>query len=200
MRIGIFFVAAVATLMGIYIKSVYALWFLCSDLVYVVLFPQLVSVVYLKSTNTYGSMVAYWIGIVMRLLAGEPLFGIPPIIQYPLFDKSTEIQKFPFRTFSMLISFFLTITVSYLTKFLFENNHLSKKFDIFNCFSGIPIESVALSDSVTVDEFSKLHVNSKQVINEIDDDAKTKLTSNLNSENKISTYTNVDMEEDLKSK
>ena len=85
MRIGIFLVTALATLMGLTIKSVYGLWFLCSDLVYVVLFPQLFCVVYFKRTNTYGSMVAYWTGIILRLLAGESLFGIRPVIKYPLF-------------------------------------------------------------------------------------------------------------------
>ena len=54
MRVGIFLVTALATAMGLTIKSVYGLWFLCSDLVYVVLFPQLFCVVYMKNTITYG--------------------------------------------------------------------------------------------------------------------------------------------------
>lgn len=159
MRIGIFLVTALATLMGLTIKSVYGLWFLCSDLVYVVLFPQLFCVVYLKYTNTYGSMVAYWVGIMMRLLAGESLFNLRPIIKYPLFDEENDVQKFPFRTISMLISFVLNITVSLITQFVFEREYLSKKWDIFQCVTNIPIEAIALKDSVTVDELSKLNVS-----------------------------------------
>ncbi|RNA16032.1 High-affinity choline transporter 1 [Brachionus plicatilis] len=159
MRLGIFFVASLATIMGITITSVYGLWFLCSDLVYVVLFPQLFSVVYIKDTNTYGSMVAYWVGIVLRLSGGEPLFNLPPLIKFPLFDEVNNIQKFPFRTTSMLISFILNISVSYLSKFLFENEYLRKEYDIFKCVTNIPIESIALKDSVTVDEFSRLNIS-----------------------------------------
>ena len=159
MRIGIFLVAALATVMGITIKTVYGLWFLCSDLVYVVLFPQLFSVVYLKDTNTYGSMVAYWLGIFMRLAGGEPLFHIPAVIKFPFFDYENNAQRFPFRTTSMLTSFALIVGVSYLTKFLFENNYLRKEFDIFRCVTNIPIESIALKDSITVDEFSKLNTS-----------------------------------------
>jgi high affinity choline transporter 7 len=160
MRIGIFIVASLATVMGITIKTVYGLWFLCSDLVYVVLFPQLFCVIYLKNTNTYGSMTAYWVGICLRLLGGEPLFHLPAYTKYPLYDEVNQIQKFPFRTTSMLISFVLNLFASYLTKFLFENEHLSKKWDIFHCFTNVnSIESIALQDSVTFDELSKLNSN-----------------------------------------
>ena len=69
------------------------------------------------------------------------------------------MQLFPFRTTSMLLSFFLNISVSYLTKYLFTNSYVSKRFDIFKCFNSSPIEIVALKDSTTVDEFSKLNVN-----------------------------------------
>ena len=159
MRFGIFFVASLATIMGITITTVYGLWFLCSDLVYVVLFPQLFSVVYIKNTNTYGSMVAYWVGILLRLSGGEPLFNLPPLIKFPLFDEVNNVQRFPFRTTSMMISFILNISVSYLTKFLFENEYLRKEYDFFKCVTNIPIESIALKDSTTVDELSRLNIS-----------------------------------------
>lgn len=157
MRIGIFVVATLATVMGITISTVYGLWFLCSDLVYVVLFPQLVTVVYFKNTNTYGSMCAYWSGILLRLSGGEVLFGIPAFVKYPLYDYKTGEQKFPFRTMSMLISFFLIIGVSHLAKYLFENNYIRKEWDIFHCVTNIPIEAIALKESVTSDELSRLN-------------------------------------------
>ena len=157
MRIGIALVTILATIMGITIKSVYGLWFLCSDLVYVVLFPQLFSVVYFKFTNTYGSMCAYWMGILLRLSAGESLFHLDPVIEFPNFDKETGVQKFPFRTLSMLTSFFLIITVSLITNFLFENNHLSKRWDIFQCVTNIPTDTIALNQSVTIDELTRIN-------------------------------------------
>ena len=70
MRAGIFGVGILATIMGITITTIYGLWYLCADLVYVILFPQLVSVIYIGYTNTYGSLAGYLIGEL-----GQGLFG-----------------------------------------------------------------------------------------------------------------------------
>ncbi len=129
MRIGILLVTILATLMGLTVKSVYGLWFLCSDLVYVVLFPQLFCVVYIKFTNTYGSMVAYLVGFLLRLLAGESVFNLHPILKYPLYDEQNQIQKFPFRTLSMLICISLIIIVSLITNFLFKRGKINYYLD-----------------------------------------------------------------------
>jgi len=83
MRVGIFGVGCLAMVMGILIDSIYELWFLCGDLVYVILFPQLVSVIYLESTNTYGSLAGYLVGIMLRLLGGENAIRLPAAIHYP---------------------------------------------------------------------------------------------------------------------
>ena len=66
MRVGIFGVGVLAMIMGIEITTIYGLWYLCADLVYVILFPQLVSVVHLKHTNTYGSLAGYIVGMLFR--------------------------------------------------------------------------------------------------------------------------------------
>jgi high affinity choline transporter 7 len=178
MRIGIFVVASVATIMGITIKTVYGLWFLCSDLVYVVLFPQLFCVVYVSNTNTYGSLVAYWIGIFLRLSGGEPLFNLPALIKFPMFDEENQTQRFPFRTMSMLLSFVLNIGISNLTKWLFEHGHLTKEWDLFRCVTNIPVDAMALKDSVTCDELSKLNnVNTvKYSVEEIEETADRNLS------------------------
>jgi solute carrier family 5 (high affinity choline transporter), member 7 len=86
MRFGIFGVGCLAMVMGILIDSIYELWFLCGDLVYVILFPQLVSVIYLESTNTYGSLAGYLVGILFRLLGGESAINLPAMIHYPGYE------------------------------------------------------------------------------------------------------------------
>ena len=83
MRIGIFGVGVLAMVMGIMIDSIYELWYLCGDLVYVILFPQLVSVIYLSWTNTYGSLAGYIIGLLFRLLGGENAVHLRATIHYP---------------------------------------------------------------------------------------------------------------------
>jgi high affinity choline transporter 7 len=41
-------VGGAATALAIIVHSVYGLWYLCADLVYVFLFPQLLCVVYIR--------------------------------------------------------------------------------------------------------------------------------------------------------
>ncbi|XP_061181874.1 high-affinity choline transporter 1-like [Saccostrea echinata] len=132
MRIAIFGVGALATIMAITVKSIYTLWYLCSDLVYVVLFPQLLCVTYLRTSNTYGSLVGYIIGMFFRIAGGEPSLGIDVLIKFPYYSTENG-QMFPFKTLCMLMSFTSLVFVSYLTDFLFKKNILHPRFDIFKC-------------------------------------------------------------------
>ncbi|XP_048763869.1 high-affinity choline transporter 1-like [Ostrea edulis] len=132
MRIAIFGVGALATVMAITVKSIYTLWYLCSDLVYVVLFPQLLCVIYLRASNTYGSLVGYIIGMFFRIAGGEPSLGIGVLIKFPYYSVNNG-QLFPFKTLCMLMSFTSIVFVSYLTDFLFKKNILHPRFDVFKC-------------------------------------------------------------------
>lgn len=146
MRISIVVVGAIATAMALSVKSIYGLWYLSSDLVYVILFPQLVCVVYFKRhCNTYGSLAAYIIGFMLRALGGEDILGLPPIIKYPFYSEE-QGQLFPFRTFAMLTSFGTLWGVSTFTKHIFENNILPAKYDFFHCVINIPDDAVVVGD------------------------------------------------------
>ena len=91
MRIAIFVVGGMATYMALTIPTIYGLWSvskqedssflaissvliraLCSDLVYVILFPQLLCVVHFPEwCNTYGSLFSYCLGLTIRLISDE---------------------------------------------------------------------------------------------------------------------------------
>ncbi|KAK3602584.1 hypothetical protein CHS0354_020648 [Potamilus streckersoni] len=146
MRISIFWVGAMATVMAILVESVYALWYLCSDLVYVVLFPQLVCVIYLSWSNTYGSLAGYILGLLIRILGGEPTLKIPAVIKFPWYNEENQMQMFPYKTLCMLISMSSIMGVSYLTKYLFEHGILHAKRDVFMCVVNTPDEAIALRD------------------------------------------------------
>ena len=56
--------------------------YLSSDLVYVILFPQLLMVVhYPKHCNTYGSLVGYIVGLGFRVSGGVDILKIDPYIK-----------------------------------------------------------------------------------------------------------------------
>jgi len=153
MRVAIFAVGGMATFMALTIPTIYGLWALCSDLVYVILFPQLLMVVHFpKHCNTYGSLFAYCLGLVIRVSGGEALIGLPPLIHFPGFAEPSEeelieaaeenrrpfgTQLFPFRTIAMILSMISLVLVSKGMVWLFKNGKLTKEQDYFRCIVNI---------------------------------------------------------------
>ncbi|XP_050293966.1 high-affinity choline transporter 1 [Anthonomus grandis grandis] len=139
MRGAILVVGFLATVMALTIPSIYGLWSMCSDLVYVILFPQLLMVVHFKEhCNTYGSLAAYLVAFFLRLSGGEPLMSLPALIHYPGYDEVAKDQKFPFRTMAMLMSLITLVAVSWGTKYIFLSGKLAPGYDIFHCVVNIP--------------------------------------------------------------
>uniref|UniRef100_T1IWY2 High-affinity choline transporter 1 n=1 Tax=Strigamia maritima TaxID=126957 RepID=T1IWY2_STRMM len=138
MRAAIFVVGGLATTMALTVPTIYGLWYLCADLVYVVLFPQLLCVVHMKNhCNTYGSLSAYIVGLLLRFLGGEDLMHLPAVLHYPWYNEE-DGQLFPFRTLAMLVSLATLLLVSCFTSWIFENAYLPAKFDLFQCVVNIP--------------------------------------------------------------
>jgi high affinity choline transporter 7 len=82
-RLSIAVLGGAAAVMALNVQSVQALWFFTSDLVFVLLFPQLVYALFDRKVNLAGSIAAFAVSLVLRLGGGEPLFGLAPIIRYP---------------------------------------------------------------------------------------------------------------------
>ena len=129
-RVGIFVVGALATVVGLTVESIYALFHLCSDLVFCILFPQLVAAVYIPWVNTYGSIAAYIVGVFFRVTGGEELIGFPALFKYPFYKNET--QYFPFRTLAMLLSFATLLLVSKLFNHLFDSGILDEDRDVLH--------------------------------------------------------------------
>jgi high affinity choline transporter 7 len=96
-----------STLLALRVQSVIELWTLCSDLVFVLLFPQLVMALFDPRANRLGSMAAFAASLGIRLGAGDTTFGIPAVLP--------EADLFPYKTIAMLIGLVLLPTVSRLT-------------------------------------------------------------------------------------
>lgn len=160
MRITIFVFGALATAMALLTGTVYGLWYLSSDLVYVIIFPQLLSVLFIRGTNTYGSVAGYIFGLILRIGGGEPYLKLPPFIYYPGWynvekvhhtTKNVEhlvMQRFPFKTISMLASFLSNVAFSYLFKYLFESGILSAKYDFLDAV--VAKHSAEIMDKTTL--------------------------------------------------
>ncbi|KAG8252645.1 hypothetical protein J6590_053177 [Homalodisca vitripennis] len=153
MRVSIFVVGILSTIMALTIPSIYGLWSMCSDLVYCILFPQLLMVVHFKHhCNTYGSLAAYIVAFVVRMSGGEPLLGLAPTIYYPGWDG--ERQLFPFRTMAMLASLITLVGVSAGTKHVFETGMLAPGYDWFRCVVNIPEDVVHVGEPAEGEQMS----------------------------------------------
>ncbi|XP_036396845.1 high-affinity choline transporter 1-like [Megalops cyprinoides] len=160
MRVTIFVFGALAMAMALLTGTVYGLWYLSSDLVYVIIFPQLISVLFVKGTNTYGSVAGYIFGLLLRIGGGEPYLKLPPFIYYPGWTREKKVhqltkkveyfilQRFPFKTVSMLASFVSNVAFSHLAKYLFESGTLSPKYDFLD--SVISKHSQEIMDKTTL--------------------------------------------------
>ncbi len=108
-RISVIFLGISSTLLSLSTTTIYGLWVLAGDLGYVVVFPQFICSVYLADTVTLaGSISAAVIAIALRILIGEELISIPPLI--PSADG-----WIPLRTLLMLLSLLTLFTVSKMT-------------------------------------------------------------------------------------
>jgi high affinity choline transporter 7 len=97
-----------AVYIALKVQSVQALWYFTSDLVFVLLFPQLLMALFDKKSNRTGSMVAFFVSLFFRAAGGEPLFGISPLIDYP--------EWWPVRTVAAIAGLILLPLVSRVVK------------------------------------------------------------------------------------
>lgn len=120
-----------AAVMAVYARSVLDLWILTSDLVFVLLVPQLVAALFDKKANRIGSMAAFAVSLVLRLGGGEPVLGLPPFIDYPRVFASllhgspqswyeqqggVTVLLFPVKTLAFAAGMVLLPVVSRLTQ------------------------------------------------------------------------------------
>ncbi|KAM4595392.1 high affinity choline transporter 1-like [Fundulus diaphanus] len=134
-RISVVVVGLAGTGLTFLDSSVLVFWLVGVDMSYTIMFPQLVCVLFFKVSNGYGVCVGYILGLVMRVLSGEPLIGLPPSIRFPgcrLNKEGKLTQFFPFRTTIMLMSLVSIVLFSWLASIVFTKNLLSDKWDVFD--------------------------------------------------------------------
>lgn len=124
--------------MAINVQSVFDMWVLSSDLVYVLLFPQFVGLFYLRRRcNAYGVVFGFAVGFVFRVLCGEPLIGLPALVTLPLYDVERG-QQFPYRTACMLVTMAGLLIGSGSAAFAFRAGLIPMSLDVCRCLADSP--------------------------------------------------------------
>lgn len=101
---------SLATALALTVSSVAALWYLCGDIVYTVLFPQLTLALFDRGANRTGAMCGLAVSVLLRLSAGEPTLGLPALL--PLLQLDGPL---PTRTLAMVAGLVTAVVVSRLT-------------------------------------------------------------------------------------
>jgi len=110
LRTTIVLVGTLGTLLALRLQSVYALWFLCADLAYVILFPQLVTALFARRTSSAGAIAGAAVGLLARLCGGVPELGLPCWFEHPW--QAELGDSLPVRTIAMLSSWLTIVVVS----------------------------------------------------------------------------------------
>ncbi|MEM8887454.1 MAG: sodium:solute symporter, partial [Bacteroidota bacterium] len=110
----VYIIGITATFLSLKVESVYALWYLCSDFVYCLLFPALVCALFDPKANTAGAIAGFVLAAILRFGGGESILGIPVLIPYPMVEDGVVL--FPFRTLAMLSGLISILVVSRLTQ------------------------------------------------------------------------------------
>ena len=106
LRVAVVIVGIMTTAMALTVTSVYQLWFLCADLVYVILFPQLVMALFHPRVTRLAAVSGIVVSVMLRIIVGLMDTGWAPLTW--LAEQTAYWPRLTFVMVTALITISLT--------------------------------------------------------------------------------------------
>lgn len=141
--------------------SILAFWYFNAELCFILMFPQFTCALFFQISNGYGAVMGMLVGLTLRLLSGNPVFGIEPVIHFPGYtpENGVFVHYAPIRTIFMMISFAVILFFSYLTSVLFKKNLLPQRWDVLKVSDQKVLEAPVPLEASREHEMEKLCEN-----------------------------------------